>query len=65
MKEDLTCFLRASSAMSKICWPDLSADYLRLAKWRCQDPTLRAKVLGVDKPPPQIEGQTQLFGGAA
>ena len=44
---------------------DLSADYLRLAEWRCNDPALRAKVLGVDKPKPVIEGQTSLFGDAA
>jgi hypothetical protein len=44
---------------------DLSADYLRLAEWRCNDPGLRAKVLGVDKPKPVIEGQTSLFGDAA
>ena len=39
---------------------DLSADYLRLAEWRCNDPALRAKVLGVDKPKPVIEGQLTL-----
>jgi len=44
---------------------DLSADYLRLAEWRCNDPALRAKVLRQDKPKPQIEGQTSLFGDAA
>ena len=44
---------------------DLSADYLRLAEWRCNDPALRAKVLGVDKPPAQVEGQASLFGGEA
>lgn len=44
---------------------DLSADYLRLARWRCQDPALRAKVLGVDKPKPQIEGQLGLLEGVA
>ena len=44
---------------------DLSADYLRLAEWRCNDPGLRAKVLGVDKPKPQIDGQASLFGDAA
>ena len=33
---------------------DLSADYLRLAEWRCNDPALRAKVLRVDKPKPVI-----------
>ena len=44
---------------------DLSADYLRLADWRCNDPALRAKVLGVDKPKPVIEGQTSLFDEVA
>ena len=44
---------------------DLSADYLRLADWRCNDPALRAKVLGVDKPPAQVAGQASLFGDAA
>ena len=43
---------------------DLSADYLRLAEWRCNDPGLRAKVLRVDKPKPPIDGQTSLFGAA-
>ena len=44
---------------------DLSADYLRLAEWRCNDPALRAKVLGVDKPKPVPEGQLDMFGDAA
>ena len=44
---------------------DLSADYLRLAEWRCNDPGLRAKVLGVDKPRPVLEGQASLFGDDA
>jgi hypothetical protein len=44
---------------------DLSADYLRLADWRCNDPALRAKVLQVDKPKPVHEGQLDIFGGAA
>lgn len=44
---------------------DLSADYLRLAEWRCNDPALRAKVLGVDKPKPVPEGQLDMFGGEA
>ena len=44
---------------------DLSADYLRLAEWRCNDPALRAKVLGVDKPKPVPEGQLDMFDGAA
>jgi len=40
---------------------DLSADYLTLARWRCQDPGLRAKVLGVDKPKPQVVGQLSIL----
>ena len=44
---------------------DLSADYLRLAEWRCNDPALRAKVLRVDKPKAVPDGQLDIFGGAA
>lgn len=40
---------------------DLSADYIRLAKWRCEDPKMRAKVLGVKAPSPQLEGQGVLL----
>jgi DNA modification methylase len=40
---------------------DLSADYLKLARWRCQDPGLRAKVLRVDKPAAEVPGQESLF----
>lgn len=43
----------------------MTGDYLRLADWRCNDPALRAKVLGVDKPKPVIEGQTSLFDEVA
>ena len=43
---------------------DLSADYLRLADWRCNDPGLRAKVLGVDKPKAVPDGQGTLWGAA-
>ena len=43
---------------------DLSADYLRLAEWRCNDPALRAKVLRVDKPKAVIDGQLDMFGAA-
>ena len=42
---------------------DLSADYLRLAEWRCNDPALRAKVLRVDKPKAVPDGQLDIFGG--
>ena len=44
---------------------DLSADYLRLAEWRCNDPGLRAKVLRVDKPKPVPDGQASLFEEAS
>ena len=44
---------------------DLSADYLRLAEWRCNDPGLRSKVLRVDKPKPVPDGQLDIFGGEA
>jgi DNA modification methylase len=44
---------------------DLSADYLRLAEWRCNDPALRAKVLRVDKPKAVPDGQLDIFGGEA
>ena len=40
---------------------DLSADYLRLAEWRCNDPALRAKVLRVDKPKAVPDGQLDIF----
>lgn len=40
---------------------DLSADYIRLAKWRCEDPKMRAQVLGVKAPSPQLEGQGVLL----
>jgi hypothetical protein len=41
---------------------DLSADYCRLAQWRTSDPGERARVLGVEKPPMQVDGQQDLFG---
>lgn len=44
---------------------DASADYCRLARWRCSDPGERAKAAQVAKPPPVPEGQVDLFGGAA
>jgi site-specific DNA-methyltransferase (cytosine-N4-specific) len=44
---------------------DLSHDYCRLATWRTTDPGERAKALRVDKPPPQLDGQLDMFGGAA
>jgi SAM-dependent methyltransferase len=40
---------------------DLSADYLRLARWRLNDPGLRAKALQVDRPAPEVPGQASLF----
>jgi DNA modification methylase len=44
---------------------DLSYDYSRLAQWRTTDPAQRAKAMRVDKPPVQLDGQADLFGGAA
>ena len=44
---------------------DLSADYLRLAEWRCNDPVLRAKVLRVERPKAVPDGQLDIFGGGA
>ena len=44
---------------------DLSADYLKVARWRCSDQKLRAKVLRVDPPAPQVAGQLDLLDGAA
>lgn len=44
---------------------DLSHDYSRLAVWRTHDPASRAKAMRVEKPPIQIDGQADLFGGAA
>jgi hypothetical protein len=40
---------------------DRSADYTRLATWRCHDPGERAKALQVPKPPPVADGQGALF----
>lgn len=40
---------------------DMSADYSRLAKWRCSDPGERARALEVPKPPPVHENQDTLF----
>jgi DNA modification methylase len=40
---------------------DLSADYCRLATWRCNDPAERAKALQVPKPPPIPDGMETLF----
>jgi DNA modification methylase len=42
---------------------DLSADYCRLAQWRTTDPGERARVLRVEKPPMQVEGQLGMFEG--
>jgi site-specific DNA-methyltransferase (cytosine-N4-specific) len=44
---------------------DLSHDYSRLAKWRTTDPGERARALQVEKPPAEVDGQADLFGGAA
>jgi hypothetical protein len=40
---------------------DLSADYCRLAAWRCTDPGERARAMQVPKPPPVVDGQEALF----
>ena len=40
---------------------DMSADYCRLARWRTTDPAQIAKALGVEKPPSQLIGQTDLL----
>jgi DNA modification methylase len=40
---------------------DLSADYCRLAAWRCSDPGQLAQAAQVDKPPAQTVGQDTLF----
>ncbi len=42
---------------------DLSHDYSRLARWRTRDPGERARVLQVEKPPTQIDGQLGMFDG--
>lgn len=44
---------------------DLSADYCRIGQWRTNDAAQRAKVRGEDfrRPEPQVDGQTDLFGG--
>jgi DNA modification methylase len=44
---------------------DLSADYCRLAQWRTTDPGERARVLKVEKPPVQVDGQLGMFEGIA
>lgn len=44
---------------------DRSGDYSRLAQWRTTDPAQIAKVLGVPKPPAQVDGQLDLFGASA
>jgi DNA modification methylase len=40
---------------------DIAYEYGRAANWRANDPGLRAKVLGVDKPAPVLAGQGDLF----
>jgi DNA modification methylase len=40
---------------------DRSADYCRLAQWRCSDPGERARAMDVPKPPPVADGQESLF----
>jgi site-specific DNA-methyltransferase (cytosine-N4-specific) len=40
---------------------DLSADYCRLARWRCHDPGERARARELPKPPPIPGGMEPLF----
>jgi hypothetical protein len=40
---------------------DIAHEYGRAANWRANDPGLRAKVLGVEKPAPVLAGQQDLF----
>lgn len=40
---------------------DRSADYCRIAEWRTNDPAQLAKVLGLAKPPVQLDGQLDLL----
>lgn len=40
---------------------DRSADYCRLAEWRTTDPGQLAKAMRVEKPPAQLEGQSDLL----
>ncbi len=44
---------------------DRSADYCRLAQWRTADPAERARALGVPRPPVEMDGQLDMFGGDA
>lgn len=44
---------------------DLSHDYSRLARWRTTDPGERARAMRVERPPVEIDGQTDLFGATA
>ena len=48
---------------------DMSADYCRLAEWRCNDRDQLAKVLGIEKADPVHPDETSLLdlieGGAA
>jgi DNA modification methylase len=41
---------------------DRSADYCRIAAWRTTDRGERARALGLPKPPPELVGQSALFG---
>jgi hypothetical protein len=42
---------------------DMSADYCRLAEWRCSDPGQMAAALQVEKPEPVHPDQLDLFEG--
>jgi len=40
---------------------DASADYCRIAAWRTTDPGERARAMGVEKPKPEMAGQSSLL----
>jgi methylase of polypeptide subunit release factors len=42
---------------------DMSADYCRLAEWRCNDPGQLASAMQVDKPAPVAPDQLDLLEG--
>jgi DNA modification methylase len=42
---------------------DMSADYCRLATWRCNDPRELASAMQVEKPERVMDGQASLFDG--
>jgi len=46
-------------------WPRVTHTRHFSPAWRTTDPGERARALGVPKPPPVIDGQLDMFGGAA